>query len=228
MSDTTQTRSPFAEAVTAYLAALREAAAFTDPDLNATAAARRREAMAVEAHRALRSTLDSLPAPGSDPRDRVLDGLRASTADEVAVQGREREKVEALLRAGKPLGQIIADADAVRVAAILDHLEVMPDVLNNDQPTAMIAEVRALVFDRLAEVEQPDAVAAAAAHRDWATATAQRDVLESITRGTVSMGALTALHRADPDSYRAAAEVHEVATLVAEAPAAARRAEHAA
>lgn len=66
--------------------------------------------------RVLRSLLDTMLVPGNDPRDAVFDGLRASTADEVTAQGQVRERVEALLGAGKTLDQSIAGA--VRVAAV--------------------------------------------------------------------------------------------------------------
>lgn len=221
----TTTPAPFADTVAAYLAALRAASEYADADLTPEALTRRREELTTAAHRALTGQLDALPDPGDDPRTAALDALRATTADDVAVQGREREKVTTLLASGKSLDRIIAEADAVRVAAILDNLEVMPDVLASDTPGAIIAEVRALAFDRLAEVGDPGAVAAAAAHSEWAATAARRNVLGSIAQGAVSTAALTALYHADPEGYQVAAGVHEVGSLIADAPRIARRTE---
>lgn len=207
-----------------YIAALRAAAEFTDKNLTPEANRRTRTDMAAAANQSLRAVIAALPELGEDPRMAVLSVLSAKTADEVALQGREREKVDALLGSGKTMHEVIAQSDETRLGAILDNLEVLPEVLASSAPDAIIAEVQVSIFERLAMHENKAAATAAEAFGEWAVATAQRDVLTGIVQGGSSMAGLIALRKVDPAGYEAASGVHEASQLVADASKAARHA----
>lgn len=133
------------------LHALHEIATHTDPHLSPEGLAQwQREK--VEQWRATTARI-APSAPTVPERSTVLGGLKPRTADDVALHAREREKVAALVDAGRTIESIIASADRVRLAAIFDGLETADDVLASGQGDAVIAERTAAIFDRLAEVD---------------------------------------------------------------------------
>src|SRR5690625_3249427 len=106
MSKTSKYQTAFLQYRTAQIKAER----MHDGDLTADAN-RTRQAKARAAARAkLREAIPQRP-DGPDPRDAVLGNLTATTADQIAVQGREREKFEALMDRGAHLSQIIARSE---------------------------------------------------------------------------------------------------------------------
>ncbi|GAA3013635.1 hypothetical protein [Microbacterium aurantiacum] len=131
----------------------------------------------------------------------MLAALTAKTADDLALQAREWEKVRALLDAGRYLPHIVADADRVRLAAILDNLETMPEVLEDSAGATIVESIHGAVWDRLVQVD--DAAKAVAAAEDAAAPiTAWRAILTGVAEtGEVPFEGLTLLHRAEPEAY---------------------------
>ncbi|WP_405372298.1 MULTISPECIES: hypothetical protein [unclassified Microbacterium] len=143
----------------------------------------------------------TIGVPKVPDRSTVLDALKPRTADDLALAARECEKVTARRAAGQPIEAIIATADRSRLAAILDDVEVADDVLASAHGDAIIAERKAAIFDRLAEIDDDaraviDAEAAAEPAQAWAA------VFEDIGQyGLAGMGSKTALYRVDPSAY---------------------------
>ena len=181
------------------LLALNSIATHTDPNLSPEGLAQWQRAQ-VEQWRA--KTAQITPSVPTVPeRSTVLDGLKPRTADDVALHAREREKVAALVNAGRPIESIIASADSVRLAAILDGLETSDDALASGQGDAIIAERTAAIFDRLAEVDDAarkvaDAEAAVAPGQAWHTMFS-----DAAEQGVAGVAAKTALYRADASAY---------------------------
>lgn len=172
-----------------------------DPDLTVEAN-RARQAEARAAARAkLRAATPQRPT-GSDPRDTVLDTLTATTADQVAVQAREREKIDALLARGTHLSQIIGQADQRRLGAILDWLETSDQVQDSPDPQAAQAELRGNVLDRLAQLGHDGAQQALAEVGDRDLTTAWADVMEATAEGRqVEYGPRAVIYQAEREAY---------------------------
>lgn len=172
-----------------------------DPDLT-TQANQQRQADARAAARAkLREAIPQRP-DGPDPRDAVLDALAPTTADQIAVQGREREKFEALLSRGAHLSQVIAQADQRRLAAVLDWLETSDQVLDSPDPQAAQAELRGNVLDRLAQLGHEGAREALATVADRDVTTAWADVLEGMVTGSpAEYGPRAVIYQHDREAY---------------------------
>lgn len=139
--------------------------------------------------------------PPVPERSTVLDTLKPRTADDVALHAREREKVAALVAAGRSIESIIASADSARLAAIFDGVETSDDVLTSSQGNAIVAERTAAIFDRLAEIEPTaraiaDAEAAAAPGAAWAAVFA-----DAAEQGVAGVAGKSALYRADAGAY---------------------------
>jgi len=197
MSKTSKYQTAFLQYRTAQIKAER----MHDGDLTADAN-RTRQAKARAAARAkLREAIPQRP-DGPDPRDAVLGNLTATTADQIAVQGREREKFEALMDRGAHLSQIIAQADERRLAAVLDWLETSDQVQESPDPEAAQAELRGDVFARLAALGHEDAQQAAEQVAERELTTAWADVLEGIADGAEpGYGPRAVIYQADPEGY---------------------------
>lgn len=196
------TDSP-ASAYAAARRAIRAAVDYADHDLTPAALNRRRAAML---HDALARLVAAVPVP-TTPTTTIADVLAARaprTADDIALQGREREKVRALRDAGHPLATILADASQVRVAAILDDLDVMPEVQGEVDPAAAADWVRAAALARLAELDAPDAVAVTAQATEAARTTAWARALTAAQTREVDMETRLAIRASDPDGYAVA------------------------
>lgn len=143
-----------------------------------------------------------MPAePTAPDRQPVIDALAAKTADDLAFQAREWEKVRALLDAGRYLPQIIADADRVRLGAILDNLETMPEVLQDSRPEEVVEFIEGAVWDRLVQVD-PAAQRVDVIERTNEPAVAWRTILEGLTAtGEIPFDGLVLLHASDRDAY---------------------------
>lgn len=159
-----------------------------------------------------------LPAePAATDRAPAFDALRAQTADQVAVQVREWDKVGALMDAGRPLGGIIARADRIRLAAIADMVETLPEVLASNDGDAIAQEVQDAIFDRLVALGDTEAVNVAAQEAAVAPVLAARGYLTAtLDTGTPDYTALAAVHAADRDVYASLRDLayrHDVAAI---------------
>lgn len=157
---------------------LLAAALIRDPHLTPEGlrARQRREVEGIRARLAAMMP-DEPTAPDRQP---VLDALTPKSADDIAVQTHQWSKVRALLDAGRDLPSIIADADRTRLAAILDALETMPEVLEDSRPEEVVAFVRDAVWNRLVQVD-PAAERIAVIERTNAPAIAWRTVLKGLS-----------------------------------------------
>lgn len=197
MTDTNR----FAAAVRGYRDEITAAMQIKDDSLSASGLGERQRAAVAAASARLLSAVPPLPQ-GAQNRDDVLAGLGATTADEIARMQHEQGKVRALLDAGRPLGQIIADADDVRALAIADLVETLPQVLDSSSGAEIVAEVRGLVFDRLADL----GVEAAASVRDVEQQNApaiawHRAMTETAAGSDATVAAWQDVYRADPEGY---------------------------
>lgn len=185
-----------AAAYQAARTALRDAPAFTDPNLSAHGLVRRRAEIIRAAKAQLVGAMPALPE-GVATRAEVLAARAATTADAVAVQGREREKVGELRKAGLTYAQIIGDAAEVRVAALIDAVEGIA-ATEPDQA----AELEELLFSRLVALGAPDAIETHTAEQDTTVGRAWRDALSAtIENRDPDLGTRTQLHGADRPGY---------------------------
>lgn len=173
-----------------------------DRDLTPEANQQRQAEARAAARAKLREAIPQRPE-GPDPRDAVIEALAPTTADGIAVLAHQRAKVDALMDAGRNILQVIQQADVTRLAAILDAAETSERVLSSSDPEGVQAELRAAVFDRLADLGHEDAVKAAEAHTDQEATTAWHDALGSLAGGEEPDGAVqSAIYRHDPAACR--------------------------
>lgn len=160
-------------------------------------ARQRRETDAIRAR--LTAALPALPSmPDRQP---VLDALAPKGADDLALQGHQWAKVRALLDAGQDLPSIIATADRTRLAAILDHVETMPEVLQDSQPASVVEFIESAAWERLVQVD-PDAEKVAAAEAATLPARAWHAILEgAATTGALDYDGLVLLREADQVAF---------------------------
>lgn len=196
MTNTTNTNA--SAAYLAYATTVNAAMTDRDRDLTETAQARRRAEAIQAARETLRASIPAAPA-ASGTREAVLTARAPRTADEVALHAREREKVAALVAAGRPLADVIAEASELRVAALADDIEV---ARARDPYEAEDAEDA--LFGRLIDLGAADAVAAEAQHQEVVTARAWANILAAAADGQDSDGAdWTAVFHGDAEGYAA-------------------------
>ncbi|KJQ53715.1 hypothetical protein [Microbacterium sp. SA39] len=185
-----------AAAYQAARVALRDAPAFTDPDLSAQGTVRRRAEMIRAAKAQLIGAMPTLPE-GVATRAEVLAARTPTTADAVVVQGREREKVTELRNAGLTFAQIAGEASEVRVAALIDAVEGIAAA----EPE-QASELEELLFSRLVGLGAADAIEAHTAEQETVVGTAWRDALAStIENRDPDLRTRTQLHSADRPRY---------------------------
>lgn len=156
------------------------------------------------ARAALAARTPTVPEVTGPTRAEILEGIRPTTADTLAVAAREREMIQALRDTGRRLDQIIAGAFPARLAAILDSLETLPEVLASPDGAHIVAEFEALALDRLVALGYEPAVARISAEEAVASDAAWSRVMMEALDGPVTVGAWTALYRADEAGYREA------------------------
>ncbi|WP_430645348.1 hypothetical protein [Agromyces sp. GXS1127] len=152
---------------------------------------------------AIRGRLAALmpPEPTAPDRQPVLDALTPKGADDIALQAHQWAKVRALLDAGRDLPTIIADADRTRLAAILDNLETMPEVLEDSQPASVVEFIQGAVWDRLVQVD-PAAERVAVVERTNAPAVAWRTILKGLREtGEIPFAGLVLLQQSDAEAF---------------------------
>lgn len=175
-----------------------------DRDKTPEANARAQRQGIQQARSALAARIPTVPEITGPTRAEVLDGIRPTTADTLAVAAREREKIQALRNAGRRLDQIITGASPARLGAILDSLETLPEVLASSEGAHIVAEFEALAFDRLAALGYEPAVERIREEEAVAPDAAWSRVMMEALDGPVTVGAWTALYRADEAGYREA------------------------
>ncbi|WP_010534674.1 hypothetical protein [Brachybacterium squillarum] len=186
-----------------YRAALIESAKLHDPRLTPEANQAERYQARVKARQALRAAVPER-VTGPDPVEAVLATLAPRTADDIAVQGRERQKVETLLDNDRNLLAIVDAATETRCAVILDMLETSPRVLASADPEGAQVEVRARVMDRLTALGHDGAQKAQEVAQERALVNAWADVLEATADGQEpGYGPRATLFQADHDGYAA-------------------------
>lgn len=149
---------------------------------------------------ALRDRLTALmpTEPTVPDRQGVYDSLKAKNADDLAFQAREWAKVRALLDAGKSIVDVTEGGDRVRLAAILDNIETMPEVLEDE---GVGEAIRSVVWDRLTETDR-EAQGVVAAERAALPALAWRSIIEGVAAtGEIPYDGLVLLREADQAAY---------------------------
>lgn len=195
-----------AEALRQFRAAARAALDIHDPDKTPEANARARRDALTRAREVLAAQIPAAVEPTGPSRAEILDAHRPVTADALAVSAREWEKVQALRKSGRRLDQIITGASPDRLGAILDNLEILPEVLSSSEGNQIVAEFEALIFDRLAALGDDAATARLNAEQEVASPNASSRVMTEALSGEVTTGAYTALYRADPEACQQAQE----------------------
>lgn len=176
--------------------ALRDAPAFSDPSLSTQGLVRRRAEIIRAAKAQLVGAMPALPE-GIATRADVLVARTPMTADAVAIQGREREKVGELRKAGLTYEQIIGHATEARVAALVDAVE---GIASTEPEQA--SELEELLFSRLVALGAADAIETYTTEQDTTVGRAWRDALgATIENRDPDLGARTQLHGADRPGY---------------------------
>lgn len=184
---------------------LAQAAKFTDRDMTNSGITRQRAKKVMAARQAFQAAIPNAPHPDTlaDRRPTVFEKLAPKNADEVAVLQHEWSIVEAALKSGRVLQQVVHEATtATRLAAIAANVEGWAYSRDTTDPAGAAESVRSMVFDRLVEVGHEDAVNANATQETFAAAAAWNRVLSEASAGQTSLGALTELHQRDPEGYR--------------------------
>ena len=190
-----------AQAYQRFRAELAEAVKWSNPDYTNSAITRERARRVMEARKNLLAAVPAeATATGQTPAE-YIDSLRPTTADQVAVAQFEWGQAKALLDSGRSLDQVIHAASPARLRAVAAYIDTLPDVVSSIVPDEVVAEVKSLVFDRLAESGDEGAAQVRAAHRSVAAPNAWRRVLSEALEGQPSLGAQTELHQADPEGW---------------------------
>lgn len=189
-----------------YREDVAKAVKFTHPDYSHSGIVRERVRRLTDARKTLIAKIPAKPAETVvvDKRPEVLASLGPKTADQVAVQGREWAKVEAILKSGRPLEEVVLNTTSVeRLAAIADNAEIWAHSQGSGQPDKIAGKINGMIFDRLVEVGHEGAVNALAVENLWATNAAWNAVLNEALTGEHSVEALGALQSADPEGFDA-------------------------
>ncbi|GEB94161.1 hypothetical protein [Microbacterium lacticum] len=198
----------YVEAYAAYQAELAAAATWTHRDYSNSGITRERARRVVEARKKFQAKIPAALRPETltDHRPKVLDALAPKSADAVAVHSHEWATVEAALKSGRVIQQVIMEATSVeRLAAILSHAEAFAYGQETSDPAGVAADLKSMVYDRLVQVDYEPAVTANTSNEQFAAHQAWHEVMTEALGTDQSLGSLTALHSADPEGYRALA-----------------------
>jgi len=195
--------NPHAQAFQRFRTELAEAVKWSNPNYTNSAITRERACRVMEARKNLLGAIpDEETATGLTPAE-YIDSLRPTTADQVAVAQFEWGQAKALLDSGRSLDQIIHTASPARLRAVAAYIDTLPEVVTSIAPDEVVAEVRSLVFEQLAESSDEGAAQVRAAQQAVAAPNAWRRVLNEALEGQPSLGAVTELHQADPEGFAA-------------------------
>lgn len=192
----------YAEGYATYHRSLELALAWHDPNYHNSAITRRRIELVEEARRTLAARIpdhQSIPGirGGDDERQKLIASFQPSTADEVAVIGREWEIVRALPT--RVIEMIIQSASEQRLVAIAANAELLPEVAQSINPEAYLGEITDLVIERLAALGHAGAARVVADESTNDLKLAWRRVLTEALEGAVSISALSELAQVDPE-----------------------------
>lgn len=202
MTDTNR----FATAVRGYRDEISAAMQITDEALSMTGLGERQRAAVAAARARLLAAVPPLPK-GAQSRDDVLSGLGATTADQIARMQHEQTKVRAMLDDERPLSQIIENADETRALAVADLIETLPQVLESGSGAEIVAEVRGIVFERLADLGVESAASLRDVEQQHAPTIAwHRAMTEAAAGSDASIAAWQDVYRADPEGYKVVRE----------------------
>ncbi|RPE78969.1 MULTISPECIES: hypothetical protein [unclassified Frondihabitans] len=196
-----------ADAFRRFKTAERAAVEYNNADLTPQALQQERARRLTAARKELQKVSPAESGQGSDEaeakRQEALAGLVPTNADTVATVGNEWAKVEALLRSGRGIGQLVENATPLRIAAIMDRYPTYLIDKGNDDPAAVVAEVTDLAMSRLADLGNPSAVAAAELDKSATYNSAWRGVIAETTEPfpNPSVNTLTALYSASRDDH---------------------------
>ncbi|WP_168627372.1 hypothetical protein [Cryobacterium sp. BB307] len=196
---------PFQDAYTQYRSDVAKAVTYTHHDLTHTGATRQRHARVMQARSALINKIPSAPDPAvlQDRRPAVIESLAPKNADQVAVQGAEWAKVQAILKSGRVIQQAVMDTTSVeRLAAIANNVEIWAYGLNTNDPEGFAEDVRSLVFDRLVALGHEGAVGAQSLDETFRTTAAWNKFLTDTIEGNGN-ASIQALYQVDPEGYAA-------------------------
>lgn len=195
--------NPHAQAYQRFRTELAETVKWSNRDYTNSAITRERARRVMEVRKNLLAAIPAeATATGPTPAE-YIDSIRPATADQVAVAQFEWEQAKALLDSGRSLDQIIHTASPARLRAVAAYIDTLPEVVSSIAPDEVVAEVRSLVFDRLAESGDEGAAQVRAAQQAVAAPNAWRRVLSETLEGQPSLGAVTELHQADPEGFAA-------------------------
>lgn len=228
----------YAEAYDTYRRSLAEALKFADPRFTHNAITARRMELIEEARKALLAKLPpevSIPGtaqvaePTPNARQKLAASFQPTTADEVAVQGREWDVARQLIAGGRSIEQVILSASEQRLIAIVANVELLPEAVQSVNPEAFIGEIQDLAIERLAALGHAGAAGVIRAEEGDQLALAWRRVLSEALEGAVSIPAMSELYRVDPtgaasitqsdefvDSYKVDQEVVRLDRLAAQ------------
>lgn len=186
--------NPHAQAYQRYRAELAEAVKWSNPNYTNSAITRERARRMMEAWKNLLGAIPAqVTAPDPTPAEYV-DSLRPTTADQVAVAQFEWGQAKTLLDSGRSLDQIIHAASPANLRAVAAYMDTLPEVVSSIAPDEVVAEVKSLVFDRLAEAGDEGAAQVRTAQQAVAAPNAWRRVLTEALEGQPSVSAQTELH----------------------------------
>ncbi len=194
---------PQAQAFQRYRTELAESVKWSNPDYTNSGITRERVRRLMEARKNLLAAIPAeATATGPTPAE-YIDSLRPTTADQVAVAQFEWGQAKAQLDSGRFLDQIIHAASPARLRAVAAYIDTLPDVVSSIAPDEVVAEVKSLVFDRLADAGDEGATQVRSAQQAVAAPNAWRRVLTEALEGQPSLSAQTELHQADPEGFAA-------------------------
>ncbi|KAA9110369.1 hypothetical protein [Microbacterium rhizomatis] len=200
----------FQDAYAKYRSDIASAVRYTHRDLTNTGTVRQRHAHIMKARAELVSKIPSAPDPSllTDRRPGVLAKLAPTNADQVALDGREWAKVQAMLKAGLTIQQIAHDATTVeRLAAIANNVEIWAYGLNTNSPEGFAQDVREFVFDRLVAMGHEEAVGATVVDQTYRSTAAWHQFLSDTIEGKGN-ASIQGLYEFDRDGYEAVLAVN--------------------
>jgi hypothetical protein len=216
----------FQDAYTQYRADLAKATTYTHRDLTNSGKIRQRHARVMQARAGLVNKMPSAPDPAvfADRRPAVIESLAPKTGDQVAIQGAEWAKVQAILKSGRVLQSVLLETSSLdRIAAIVNNVEIWAYAKDTTNPEGFADDIRSMVFDRLVALGHEGAVAAQSIDETFSTAQAWHDFITETIEGKVGGQAIMALYKSDPEGYAAVQAANAQFNMAGDTDAEAKR-----